>query len=43
MPLRFVQNFVTQENASDTHKHGLLTVAFPKREETKPRRIAIQG
>ncbi|HMU53970.1 MAG TPA: Hsp20/alpha crystallin family protein [Nitrospira sp.] len=36
-------NFVNQEKASATHKHGLLIIAFPKREEAKPRRIEIQG
>lgn len=36
-------NFVDQEHASATHKNGLLTIAFPKREEAKARRIEIQG
>jgi HSP20 family protein len=34
-------SFVDQDKASATHKHGVLTVAFPKREEAKCRRIAI--
>jgi len=36
-------NFVDQEQASATHKNGLLTIAFPKRQEAKLRRIEIQG
>jgi HSP20 family protein len=35
--------FVHQDKASATHKNGLLTVAFPKREEAKCRRIAIES
>jgi HSP20 family protein len=35
--------FVDQDKASATHKHGLLTVTFPKKEEAKPRQILIQG
>ncbi|MGA6827952.1 Hsp20/alpha crystallin family protein [Nitrospira sp. NS4] len=35
--------FVDQDKASATHKHGLLTVSFPKREEAKCRRIMIEG
>ena len=34
-------NFVEQENASASFKDGVLTIAFPKREEAKPRRIEI--
>jgi HSP20 family protein len=34
---------VNQEKASATHKHGLLTIAFPKREEAKRRQIMIEG
>ncbi len=34
-------SFVEQAKASATHKHGLLTVTFPKREEAKSRRIMI--
>jgi HSP20 family protein len=34
-------NFVQQEQASATFKDGILTIAFPKREEAKPRRIEI--
>lgn len=34
-------SFVEQDKASATHKHGLLTVTFPKREEAKCRRIMI--
>jgi HSP20 family protein len=35
--------FVDQAKASATHKHGLLTISFPKREEAKPRQIMIEG
>ena len=35
--------FVDQDKASATHKNGLLTVSFPKREEAKCRRIMIEG
>lgn len=35
--------FVDYEKASATHKNGILTVTFPKREEAKPRRIMIEG
>jgi HSP20 family protein len=35
--------FVDHEKASATHKNGILTVTFPKREEAKPRRIMIEG
>lgn len=35
--------FVDQNKASATHKHGLLTISFPKREEAKPRQIMIEG
>lgn len=35
--------FVDQDKASATHKHGLLTVTFPKKEEAKPRQILIEG
>jgi HSP20 family protein len=35
--------FVDQEKASATHKHGLLTISIPKREEAKRRRIQIDG
>lgn len=34
---------VEHDKASATHKHGLLTISFPKREETKCRRIMIEG
>lgn len=34
-------SFVEHDKASATHKHGLLTVTFPKREEAKCRRIMI--
>lgn len=45
---RFVRLFrlpaiVDQDHASALHKHGLLTITFPKREEAKPRRIMIEG
>ena len=36
-------NFVQEEQASATYKHGVLTISFPKREEAKPRRIEING
>jgi HSP20 family protein len=35
--------FVDQEQASATHRHGVLTISFPKREEAKLRRIPIEG
>jgi HSP20 family protein len=35
--------FVDHDRASATHKHGLLTITFPKREEAKPRQIMIEG
>jgi len=35
-------SFVEHDKASATHKHGLLTIAFPKREEAKCRRIMIE-
>lgn len=35
--------FVDQDKASATHKNGLLTVSFPKREEAKCRRIMIES
>jgi HSP20 family protein len=34
-------SFVEHNKASATHRHGLLTVTFPKREEAKCRRIMI--
>ena len=34
-------NFVQQEQASASLKDGVLTIAFPKREEAKARRIEI--
>ena len=36
-------SFVDQDKASATQKNGVLTVAFPKREEAKSRRILIDG
>jgi HSP20 family protein len=36
-------SFVDQDKASATQKNGVLTVAFPKREEAKSRRILIEG
>lgn len=36
-------SFVEHDKATATHKHGLLTVSFPKREEAKCRRIMIEG
>lgn len=35
--------FVDQDKAAATHKNGLLTITFPKREEAKCRRIMIEG
>lgn len=35
-------SFVDHDKATATHKHGLLTIAFPKREEAKCRRIMIE-
>lgn len=34
-------DFVDREKASATHKNGLLTITFPKREEARSRRILI--
>ena len=34
---------VDHEKGSATHKNGLLTITFPKREEAKVRQILIQG
>lgn len=34
-------DFVDHEKASATHKNGLLTITFPKREEARLRRILI--
>jgi HSP20 family protein len=34
-------NFVQQEQGAASFKDGILTIAFPKREEAKPRRIEI--
>lgn len=36
-------NYIDPEKASAVQKNGLLTVTFPKREEAKARRIAIEG
>jgi HSP20 family protein len=35
--------FVDHDKASATHKQGLLTITFPKREEAKRRQIYIEG
>ncbi|MDH5640414.1 MAG: Hsp20/alpha crystallin family protein [Nitrospira sp.] len=35
--------FVDHDKASATHRQGLLTISFPKREEAKPRQIMIEG
>jgi HSP20 family protein len=35
--------FVDADKASATHKHGLLAISFPKREEARRRQITIQG
>lgn len=35
--------FVDHDRVSATHKHGMLTISFPKREEAKSRRIMIEG
>ncbi len=34
--------FVDQDKSTASYKQGLLTITFPKREEAKPRRIAIE-
>jgi HSP20 family protein len=36
-------SFVDHDKASATHKQGLLTITFPKREEAKRRQIMIEG
>lgn len=36
-------SFVEHDKATATHKHGLLMITFPKREEAKCRRIMIEG
>lgn len=36
-------SFVDHEKAAATHKNGMLTITFPKREEAKSRRILIEG
>jgi len=36
-------SFVEHDKATAMHKHGLLTITFPKREEAKCRRIMIEG
>jgi HSP20 family protein len=36
-------SFVEHDKATASHKHGLLTISFPKREEAKCRRIMIEG
>jgi HSP20 family protein len=36
-------SFVEHDKATATHKDGLLTISFPKREEAKCRRIMIEG
>jgi HSP20 family protein len=35
--------FVDHDKVSATHKHGMLTITFPKREEAKCRQILIEG
>ena len=32
---------VDEHRSSASYKHGILSITFPKREEAKPRRIAI--
>lgn len=34
--------FIDHDKASATHKNGMLTIAFPKREEARCRRIVIE-
>lgn len=34
--------YVDQEKSTASYKQGLLTITFPKRDEAKPRRIAIE-
>lgn len=36
-------SFVDQDKASASHKNGMLTITFPKREEAKRRRIVIES
>ena len=43
MRLFALPKFVDHDKASATHKNGMLTVTFPKREEAKCRRILIEG
>jgi HSP20 family protein len=43
MRLFKLPTFVDHDKASATHKHGMLTITFPKREEAKCRRILIEG
>lgn len=34
--------YADREKSTASYKHGLLTIAFPKREEAKPRSIMIE-
>ena len=43
MRLFTLPKFVDHDKASATHKNGMLTITFPKREEAKCRRILIEG
>ncbi len=43
MRLFTLPKFVDHDKASATHKNGMLTITFPKREEAKRRRILIEG
>lgn len=36
-------SYVDEGQAKASFKHGVLAIEFPKREETKPRQIAIEG
>jgi HSP20 family protein len=42
MRLFRLPSFVEQAKATATHKHGLLTISFPKQEDAKCRRIMIE-
>lgn len=34
--------YVDHENSTASYSHGILTIAFPKREDARPRRIMIE-
>lgn len=35
--------YADHEKSAASYRHGVLTIAFPKREEARPRRIMIDG